>query len=59
MISEKSFNSDVDSAGSAMVEQLHHDSKLEGLIKAGAGSRRDDIRKKVLIQRWAVLVAQW
>ncbi len=46
MISEKSFNSEVDSAGSAMVELLHHESKLEGLIPAGAGNRRDDIRKK-------------
>ncbi len=33
------------SAGSAMVELLHHDSKLEGLIPASVGSARDDIRK--------------
>ncbi len=46
MISEKSFNSEVDSTGSAMVELLHHESKLEGSIQAGAGSRRDDIIKK-------------
>ncbi len=46
MISEKSFNLEVDSTGSAMVELLHHDSKLEGSIPASVGSARDDIRKK-------------
>ncbi len=46
MISEKSFNSEVGSAVSAMVELLHHDSKLEGLIPAGAGSGRDKVTKK-------------
>ncbi len=46
MTSEKSFNSEVSSAGSGMVKQLHHDSKLEGLIPASVGSARDDFRKK-------------